>query len=59
MNYFSLCQGESLHIRENITVTLLDIDGDYVVLQIDSPEGTQVERRELAAWDLVGSAACG
>ena len=53
MRFFSLATGESLRVGDDMTVTVLDIDGEYVVLEIDSPEGTRTERRELSELELV------
>ena len=48
MIHFSRSEGEALIIGKNITVTVLEIDGEDVVLQIDYPEGTEIENGELA-----------
>ena len=43
MNVISRFEGESLIVDNAITVTVLEIDGDEVLLQIDGAEGVQIE----------------
>ena len=40
-------KGESVIIRENIVVTVVDIRGDKVRLGIEAPEDVPVHRREV------------
>jgi len=39
-------KGESLVINGDISVTVLDIDGDDVTLAIDAPEGLEINGKE-------------
>ena len=57
MRVFFQNNGESVIINEDITVTVLDIDGDEVVLAIDAPEWVKIDGNEpshsedeLEAW---------
>ena len=40
-------KGESLVIGDNITITVVDIDGDKVRLSIEHPPEVTIERREI------------
>ncbi len=40
-------QNQGIVIGENIIVTVIEIRGDKVRLQIESPPGTTVHRREV------------
>ena len=46
MTLFFQGKGESIIIDGEITVTVLDIDGDKVVLAIDAPEWVEIDGRE-------------
>ncbi len=40
-------KGESIVIGDNITITVVDIDGDKVRLSIEHPPEVTIERREI------------
>jgi carbon storage regulator CsrA len=42
---------ESIVINEEITVTVLDIDGDEVVLGIEAPKWVEIDDNEPNGWD--------
>jgi carbon storage regulator CsrA len=42
---------ESIVINEDITVTVLDIDGDEVVLGIDAPEWMEIDEMQPSRWE--------
>jgi carbon storage regulator CsrA len=46
MNVISRFEGESVIVGDGITVTVLEIEGDQVVLQIDGPDDMQVDLLE-------------
>ena len=46
MKVFFQGKGESVVINDNITVTVLDIDGDDVVLAIDAPDWVEIDGNE-------------
>jgi carbon storage regulator CsrA len=46
MSAFFQSKGESIIINGDIRVTVLDIDGDEVVLGIDAPEWMPIEETE-------------
>ena len=46
MKIFFQGKDESVVVNDNITVTVLDIDGDEVVLGIDAPEWMEIEGNE-------------
>jgi carbon storage regulator CsrA len=46
MNMFIQSKGESIIIDEDISVTVLDIDGGEVVLEIDGPEWMEIDGNE-------------
>jgi carbon storage regulator len=46
MQIISRCEGQAVIVGEQITVTILEIDGDEVVLQVDGPEDLTVYRSE-------------
>jgi hypothetical protein len=46
MRGFFQSKGESVVINEDISVTVLDIDGDEVVLGIDAPEWVEIDGNE-------------
>ncbi len=57
MRTFFQGKGESIVINEDISVTVLDIDGDEVVLEIDNPEWMEIDgngasllESELEEW---------
>jgi carbon storage regulator len=42
--------GEKVHIGNDITITLVEIDGNRVRLGIDAPGDVKILRAELADW---------
>ena len=50
-------QGESIVLNENITITVVEIRGDYVRLRIEAPEGTVIHRKEV--FEQIRRAAAG
>jgi carbon storage regulator CsrA len=42
---------ESIIINHEITVTVLDIDGDEVVLAIEAPEWVEIDGDEPSRWE--------
>jgi hypothetical protein len=60
MSAFFQSKGESIIINGDISVTVLDIDGDDVVLAIEAPEWMEIEETEpnrsedeLEDWSLL------
>lgn len=52
MTTISCVEGEAVVIGDNLRITVLEIDGDQVVLQIDGPEDDVLLRQfepEIAA----------
>ena len=46
MQIISRFEGQAVIVGENITVTILEIDGDEVILQVDGPDDLSVYRAE-------------
>ena len=46
MNVFIQCKGESIIINGDISVTVLDVDGENVVLAINAPEWMEIDENE-------------
>jgi carbon storage regulator len=46
MQIISRAEGQAVIVAENITVTILEIDGDEVLLAIDGPDDLSVYRSE-------------
>ena len=53
MRTFFQGRGESVVINGDITVTVLDIDGDEVVLAIDAPEWVEIDEIEASRLEDV------
>ena len=53
MHLISRLEGQAVIVAEDITVTILEIDGDEVLLAIDGPDDLSVYRSE----DLVAALA--
>lgn len=51
MRTFFQGKGESVVINGDIGVTVLDIDGDEVVLGIDAPEWMGIDENEASVWE--------
>jgi carbon storage regulator len=43
-------RGEKVVIGNNITLTVVEVDGNRVRLGFDAPEQVQILREELACW---------
>ena len=43
-------QGETLHIGENITITVLEVHGRVMKLGIEAPGSVKILRGELESW---------
>ena len=56
MHLISRLEGQAVIVAENITVTILEIDGDEVLLAIDGPDDLSVYRSEdlVAALTEIG-----
>lgn len=46
MQIISRFEGQAVIVGDNITVTILEIDGDEVILQVDGPDDLSVYRAE-------------
>jgi carbon storage regulator CsrA len=46
MHIISRFEGQAVIVGGNITVTILEIDGDEVVLQVEGPDDLSVYRAE-------------
>ena len=46
MHIISRLEGQAVIVADNITVTILEIDGDEVLLAIDGPDDLLVQRSE-------------
>jgi carbon storage regulator len=46
MQIISRIEGQAVIVGDNITVTILEIDGDEVILQVDGPDDLSVYRAE-------------
>jgi carbon storage regulator CsrA len=57
MRVFLQAKDERIVINGDITVTVLEIEGDEVVLGIDAPEWLAIEERPAAEWETAGEAA--
>lgn len=51
MRTFFQGKGESVVINGDISVTVLEIDGDEVVLAIDAPEWMEIDGSEASFWE--------
>lgn len=57
MNVITRFEGEAVVIGDSLKVTVLEVDGENVVLQIDGPEGTEIQKVSARESLLAGSVA--
>lgn len=55
MIHLSCLTGEVLEIGNNIKITVIEITGDEIVLEIDSPDGTEIACGEEALTCFAGA----
>ncbi len=51
--------GEKIHIGNNITVTVVETNGNRVRLSIEAPDQVRIARAELAGQAAIGAAHVG